>query len=441
MLVARRVWLSALFFLLVGLPGLPGAGEAGPFFHLGDDPLDGPVWFEAAIPPPEAEPLGPPEPSGGGSEFPPLLSDEVPTDLTWDPWAEAFAGSPLAAITVPGLPAFPVETNGAVERFIERFTGARREVVGRWLDRSARYVDMIRQVFRRKGLPEDLAFTAMIESGFNPAAVSRAGAKGLWQFMERTARRYGLRVDAWVDERLDPEKSTEAAADYLKDLFGQFGHWFLAQAAYNAGEMKVARAVERTGSSDFWTIARGRWLREETKQFVPQIQAATLIAREPERYGFQVTPEEQVAYEVVSVPASVKLAEVAALAGLAPEALRDLNMELRRGVTPPGGPYALKVPSGSAPAVLGALERLVTHKAQAARRPTGKAGKLAGSLPAAGIYTVKPRDTLSGIAKRHGASVRDLVRLNGLAEDARLYPGDRIRLTASILPSEREPAR
>jgi membrane-bound lytic murein transglycosylase D len=281
----------------------------------------------------------------------------------------------------------------------------------------------------------------MIESGFNPAAVSRAGAKGLWQFMERTARRYGLRVDAWVDERLDPEKSTEAAADYLKDLFGQFGHWFLAQAAYNAGEMKVARAVERTGSSDFWTIARGRWLREETKQFVPQIQAATLIAREPERYGFQITPEEQVAYEVVSVPASVKLAEVAALAGLPPEALRDLNMELRRGATPPGGPYALKVPSGSAAAVLGAVERLGTHKAQAARRPTGKAGKLAGSLPAAGIYTVKPRDTLSGIAKRHGASVRDLVRLNGLAEDARLYPGDRIRLTASILPSEREPAR
>ncbi|MBI4587255.1 MAG: transglycosylase SLT domain-containing protein [Candidatus Rokubacteria bacterium] len=367
--------------------------------------------------------------------------EEVRAELSQDPWAKAFADSPPGPAPRLNFPPFPVERNGAVEHFVERFqTGARREVVGRWLDRSTQYLDMIRQVFSRKGLPEDLAFTAMIESGFNPLAVSRAGAKGLWQFMEQTARRYGLKVNRWVDERLDPVKSTEAAAEYLEDLFEQFGHWFLALAAYNAGEVKVARAVARSQSNDFWTIAHGRWLRDETKQFVPQIQAATLIAREPERYGFQVTPEALIASEVVRVPFSVELKQVAALAGLPPESLRDLNTELRRGVTPPDGPYALKVPLGSAAAVTEALEKLSARKAQAAKRPPVRAAKRSGSPPAAGIHLVKPRDTLSGIAKRHGVSVEDLARINGLAEDARIYPGDQIRLTASILPSEREPA-
>ena len=385
----------------------------------------------AAIPAPEGETADGPESAGQAWETLSLPLDEGVDGMTPDASAEASADSPL--------PAFPVETNGAVRHFVERWTGSRREVVGRWLDRSSRYLDMIRQVFRKKGLPEDLAFTAMVESGFNPLAVSRAGAKGLWQFMERTARRYGLRVDRWVDERLDPEKSTEAAAEYLKDLFAQFGHWSLAQAAYNAGELKVARAVERARSNDFWTIARGRWLREETKHFVPQIRAAALIAREPERYGFQVNPEAPMVYEVVSVPFPVELKRLAALADLAPETLRDLNPELRRGMTPPGGAYALKVPLDSAPAVTEALERLSEQRAQGAKRQGVRAVPTSPSPPAGGIHVVKPRDTLSEIAKRYGVSVSDLVRLNGLDPDARIYPGDQIRVTASILPSEREP--
>src|SRR5881628_316189 len=146
---------------------------------------------------------------------------------------------------------------------------------------------MIREVLRARGLPEDLAFTAMIESGFKPDAVSRVGAKGMWQFMAGTARRYGLRVDRWVDERLDPERSTVAAAAYLRDLYNLFGSWPLAQAAYNAGEVKVARAISKTGSRDFWTLAQSRYLRRETKEFVPQIHAVTMIGREPDRYGFE----------------------------------------------------------------------------------------------------------------------------------------------------------
>ena len=427
----------ALCITLAGLLGTPGAGVGEPFLIPSEEPLGPPVQSAVPIPGPDLETLPLLEPSGAGSEV--LLPlDEVRPDPDRDPWAEAFADSRPGEAVPVDLSPYPVEVNGAVERFLERFqTSPRREVVGRWLDRSSRYLDMIRQVFRKKGLPEDLAFTAMIESGFNPVAVSRAGAKGLWQFMEQTGRRYGLRVDRWVDERLDPEKSTEAAADYLKDLFAQFGHWFLAQAAYNAGEVKVARAVERARSNDFWTIARGRWLREETKQFVPRIQAAALIAREPERYGFQVTPEEPLAYEVVTVPFSVELKQLEGLAGLASRALSDLNPELRRGVTPPGGVYALKVPSGAASSVAEALERLSAQRAEAARRSAKRAAPPSGFPPPAGVHLVKPRDTLSDIAKRYGVSVADLVRLNGLDPEARIYPGDRIRVTASILSSER----
>jgi len=432
----RDLRVVALCITLVGLLGTPGAGVGDPFALPSEEPLGPPVESAAAIPLPDIETL-PLEPSGAGSEA--LLTlDEVRPEPDRDPWAEAFADSQPGETSQLDLRPYPVEVNGAVERFLERFqTSPRREVVGRWLDRSSRYLDMIRQVFRKKGLPEDLAFTAMIESGFNPLAVSRAGAKGLWQFMERTGRRYGLKVDRWVDERLDPEKSTEAAADYLKDLFAQFGHWFLAQAAYNAGEVKVARAVEHARSNDFWTIARGRWLREETKQFVPQIQAAALIAREPERYGFQVTPEEPLAYEVVTVPFSVELKQLGGLAGLESQALSDLNPELRRGVTPPGGVYALKVPSGAASSVAEALDRLSVQRAEAARRWAKRAAAPAGSPPPAGVHVVKPNDTLSDIAKRYGVSVADLVRLNGLDPEARIYPGDRIRVRASILSSER----
>src|SRR5438552_12750059 len=185
------------------------------------------------------------------------------------------------------FPDYPVVENDRVHYFLDRFTGDQRRVIGRWLGRSGRYREMVRRTFRDRGLPEDLAFTAMIESGFDPGAVSRVGAKGLWQFMARTARLYGLRVDRWVDERLDPEKSTVAAAAYLADLYKQFGSWELAQAAYNAGEVKIDKAIRATGSADFWDLRQSKYLRRETKDFVPAIQAAMVIGRDPGQYGFE----------------------------------------------------------------------------------------------------------------------------------------------------------
>jgi membrane-bound lytic murein transglycosylase D len=286
---------------------------------------------------------------------------------------------------------------------------------------------MLLDVFKQKGLPEELVFTAMIESGFDPLAVSRAGAKGLWQFMAPTARRYGLRVDNWLDERLDPEKSTVAAARHFLDLYAVFGSWNLVQAAYNAGERTVMEAIKSMGTSDFWALTRGPRLADETKNFVPAIQAATLIAREPERYGFVVTPSQPIRYELVMVPRSTSLKNIAQRASLDLDTLERLNPELRVKQTPPDGPYSLKVPVGGALSIRGALERETTsHHTTAAAREVSAAGKPS-------VHVVKPRETLASIAKKYGVTVSDLIRWNNLDTSARVYPGGRLRVASTSL--------
>jgi len=405
------------------------------------------------------------------------LSDPLPGD--------GFSGEAVAS----ALPPYPVELTPQVQRFVDLFQSEeKRGVVTRWFYRSGRYLEMIRDVFHQKGLPEELAYTAMIESGFNPSAISHAGAKGLWQFMAPTARRYGLRIDRWVDERLDPLKSTLAAADYLKDLFAQFGSWFLAQAAYNAGEERVARAVETSGSDDFWTVVRGRLLKEETKRFVPAIQAVTLIAREPDRYGFDVTPALPELADVVVVPLSLEFRVIAALGDISHDALRGLNPELLRGLTPPGDRYVLRVPRGSGERIreglqrlwareetrwtvyrvrrgqslkdVARLHRLSSHRLQELNGPTLAAlspgtelvvpvhppartravtRAVRGRATGGAVHVVKSGETLSGIAQQYRVALAQLLQWNRLTKTSPIYPGDRLRVAEPARP-EPEPS-
>jgi len=353
----------------------------------------------------------------------PSVSTDAPLTLDADLWAQFFTTpAPPVAKTEPARPvesssasarpskpagvvagSYQIQQNDTVQRFLDQFqTGYRRAVVERWLTRSGRFLPMILEVFRQKGLPEELVFTAMIESGFDPVAVSRAGAKGLWQFMAPTARQYGLRVDRWLDERLDPEKSTVAAANYLKDLYTTFGSWDLVQAAYNAGETKVIRAIKGTGTRDFWSLTNSRLLRDETKNYVPAIHAVTIISQEPEQYGFAVTPDEPLSYERITVPKGTSLKHVATLSGISFDELVRLNSELRMKQTPPDSPYHLKVPLGSGPALQAGLEREVeTRKAAAAarlaERPPNKKGQLAAQKAAAvKPHASRPRGTEQG---------------------------------------------
>ena len=360
---------------------------------------------------------------GGSGADSTWATDDRPTAVTVsdDPWARALAESmrPGPAVAVRVAPPYPVTVNSQVQFFLDRFTGDRRKVIGTWLERSTRYLTMIREVLRSRGLPEELAFTAMIESGYNPLAVSRVGAKGLWQFMAATARRYGLRVDNWVDERLDPEKSTVAAASYLRDLHAQFGSWTLAQAAYNAGEVAVSRAIKGTRSTDFWVLARSNFLRRETKEFVPQIHAATMIGREPARYGFDPADAPLVAVERVTVPPATDLHRLSSAAGVPAEALKAVNPVLVKGVTPPGTHYDLNVPAGTSSSITAAL----------ATRPVAAPPTVSQASTQKGeVHVVRPRDTLSSIARHYGISVRDMVKWNGLETRDRIKPGDRLRV-------------
>ena len=253
----------------------------------------------------------------------------------------------------------PVELNDAVVAYIRFFQTDTREAFGRWLARSTRYLPMMRQVLEKRGLPLDLVYLSMIESGFSSYAYSFAKAAGLWQFMVGTSRRYGLHTDFWVDERRDPAKSTEAAARYLSDLRARYhGDWYLAWAGYNAGEGKVDRAIRNDKSKDFWMLmGKGRTLRAETKHYVPKLIAAALIAKHPERFGFHVNFEPPAEVDEVQVPDATDLHVIAKAAGVTFEQVRDLNPELRRFCTPPGG-WKLRLPKGTRETFAAEYEKL-----------------------------------------------------------------------------------
>ncbi len=243
----------------------------------------------------------------------------------------------------------PIQMNKQVRAYLVYFSTERKEIIRRYLSRSTRYLPMIKEVFQEYGLPEDLAYLAMIESGFNSKAYSPANASGMWQFIRGTGLRYGLAIDSYVDERRDPEKSTRAAAKYLLDLYKQFGSWYLAAASYNCGEGRVQRELDQSTHKNFWELSANMCLPNETKNYVPQMIAATIIAKNPEKFGFK-----NVAYQPslkcdkveVTEPTSLKAAAVAV--NVPPEEVQALNPELMRGVTPPdSGSYALNLPPNS----------------------------------------------------------------------------------------------
>ena len=242
----------------------------------------------------------------------------------------------------------PLVINDYVAGYINFFTTRGRGTLTRAWQRAGRYQDMIRRVFKEEGVPQDLLYLAQAESGFMPVAVSKVGARGMWQFMHYTAPTYGLHRSWWVDERQDPEKATRAAALYLKDLYNQFGDWYLAMAAYNTGAGNVQRGVQRTGYADFWELYKRNVLPEQTKNYVPIIVAMTIIAKNPAQYGLtdvQVDPPLQP--DVVKVDYAVDLRLVAEAVDYPVDVLADLNPSLLRLVTPRDQEFDLNLPAGS----------------------------------------------------------------------------------------------
>jgi len=241
----------------------------------------------------------------------------------------------------------PIQMNKQVKAYLVYFSTERKGVITRYLARSTRYLPMIKEIFQEAGLPEDLAYLAMIESGFNNRAYSPAAACGMWQFIKGTGLRYGLTIDGYVDERRDPEKATRAAANYLLDLYKQFGSWYLAAASYNCGEGRVQRELNQSNHRNFWDLSDNRCLPTETKNYVPQMIAATIIAKNPEKFGFRNVPYlPPLKYEQVKVNEPTSLIAAAVAVNVPPEELQALNPELLRNVTPPGMPvYQLNVPA------------------------------------------------------------------------------------------------
>lgn len=320
----------------------------------------------------------------------------------------------------------PITMNEAVERWLEYFQTDGRRNFSIYLSRSGRYEPMMRAVFRDSRLPEDLVYLSLIESGFSPRAYSRAHAVGLWQFIRSTGGLYGLRVSYWVDERRDPILATKAAAAHLKDLYEEFGSWYLAAAAYNGGATRVRRGIARTGSDDFWTLADRRYLRRETRNYVPKLIAAALIAKQPEHFGFIDIPQsEPLAYDVVRVPDATSLEVIAEAAGVPESDVAELNPQVLRGVTPPGERYSVRVPAGSGQ----------TFAANYATIPPGDRVRWVA-------HTVRRGETLSRIARIYGVSVSAIRAANNYVNPRRLRIGQRLVIPrAGKLPTRLAAAR
>jgi membrane-bound lytic murein transglycosylase D len=323
----------------------------------------------------------------------------------------------------------PIPQNPKVLSYVELFQGRLRDYIQESLTRGTKYLPMIQTVFRAEGLPLDLAYIPIIESGFKTNALSRASAKGPWQFMRATAIEQGLRHDWYIDERSDPEKATVAAAKYLKSLHKLFdGDWHLVLAAYNGGMGRVQRAMNRSGVQDFWRLSQSsRLLPRETREYVPLILAAIIVAKNPSQYGFDIAAEEPVAYEKVTLPRAIDLRRVAEWTGRSIDEIQTLNPELRRWTTPVRDKaYELKLPIGTA-------ESFTAKLAEASP----------AELATLKWHTVKRGETLSTIARKLRVSRVDLAEANHISTRARLRVGQDLiipRAPTSLLATNTKPA-
>jgi membrane-bound lytic murein transglycosylase D len=347
----------------------------------------------------------PADESAGDRIAPELRQIEAPVS---SPEEISRAATAVATDTAGVTYDIPIVANESVLRILAVFQNDLHDVIGRGLARSGRYVPMIHRIFREEGVPADLAQVALIESSFLPRARSNKAAHGIWQFMLRTGRQYGLTANAVVDQRSDPEKATRAAAKHLKYLNLLFHDWYLALAAYNAGEGKVLKAMARTGFSDFWQLAASPGaLKPQTISYVPAVIAATLIAKNPTHYGFDVEYEKPLEYETVELKRPVRLKNLADGQHAPLEELQRLNPELTTEVTPRDAEgYELKVPLGTREAVLAAYATAPTATAPSYRRHVARRG-----------------ETLAGIAHRFRVPVAVLAELNSVAPKARLPRG------------------
>jgi membrane-bound lytic murein transglycosylase D len=330
------------------------------------------------------------------------LTDEETKDATDEQAKTAVAAARLD---------FTFKPNALIQGFINYYTGRGRATMEQGLRRSGRFMAMARKIFREEGVPQDIAWLGQVESAWSPVARSWAAAVGLWQFIPDTGARYGLRQNGYIDERCSFEKATRASARYLKWLADRYdGNWELAMAAYNSGEGRVDSAIARSGYADFWHIYSRGLLPNETRNYVPNILATIIIAKNPEKYGFSVTPEPSLTYDYVKVNNMVDLRLVADATDTPYESLLGLNPELKRNVTPPGFEYLLRVPTGKGRILQTALMRIPVEK-----RATWR------------MLTAQNDDTFESISRRTGVSATTIEQVNGGA----IQPGQKVIIPIS----------
>ena len=313
----------------------------------------------------------------------------------------------------------PIEINDRVLGFLRHYSQGRgRGTIQVGLERVGRYQAMIGQILKEEGVPQDLIYLCQAESAFIPRALSRAKAKGMWQFISSRGKEYGLRQTWWIDERSDPEKSTRAAARHLKDLYQEFGDWYLAMAAYNAGPVRIQRAMKKIGADNFWTLANKRALPKETINYVPNILALTIIGKNPEKYGFNVEPAPALEVERVPVDKATDLRVIAEAINLPVEELRTLNAHVLRWTTPPDDPdFQLILPKGYAETFTSQIASLPESKRVLFRE-----------------HVVRKGDTLGAIARKYSSNVTELRQANNLKNKQLLRVGQSLIIPMSGVP-------